>query len=122
MNDLERDTILAALRTWQGHRPNVENTDSDLWKIATNDGEHEAMPYEEIGDLCERLNTAPERTEGCRGCYPTLDEPDIDWCCTCRPIPPCTCEADHGGLFWCPCYVPDEEKQPTPAAPATPGE
>ncbi len=63
MNDLERDTILAALRTWQGHRANVEDTDSGLWKIATNDGEHEAMTHEEIDELCERLNV-PDGGQG----------------------------------------------------------
>ena len=64
MNDTERDTILAALRTWQNHIANVEDTDSDLWKIATDDGEHAAMTHEEINELCERLNVTAETTGG----------------------------------------------------------
>lgn len=61
MNNAERDTILAALRCWQRNSPNVENTDSRLWALATQAGAHDALTSDEIDGLCERLNIDLDR-------------------------------------------------------------
>ena len=62
MNDTERDTMLAALRAWQELIPEICETNSHLWMLATNGGEHDALTHEEIDELCERLNVSQEDT------------------------------------------------------------
>lgn len=70
MTEIERDTILAALRLWQqainpptflhaiSPHPLVKILPTDeLFEIATNGDAHEPMTSEAIDDLCERLNT-----------------------------------------------------------------
>ena len=52
MDDIERDTILAALRFWQSR--DYERT--EFLDIATNGGTHPLMTDEDIDDLCERIN------------------------------------------------------------------
>lgn len=52
--DLERDTILAALRLWQEY-PRLDRTD-ELEDIASNGGEHGLMTVDQIDDLCEKIN------------------------------------------------------------------
>ena len=51
----ERDTILAALRVWQGYvRRGIANAETKA--IATNNGEHELLSIEGIDLLCQDLN------------------------------------------------------------------
>ncbi len=55
MNDRERATVLAALRLWQQTLP--AGIDSGLMDIAREGHRFSELDSEEIGDLCERLNT-----------------------------------------------------------------
>lgn len=59
IDNRERDTILAALRCWQGTKRRTR----DLIEIATDDGAHEALSDLEIEQLCERLNTDHESAD-----------------------------------------------------------
>ncbi len=80
MNERERATVLAALRSWQrdpGPRP------KDLIDIATNGSKHEALTVEQIDELCERLNAgedpnAPQIRELARSQYARDGEIEID--------------------------------------------
>ncbi len=94
----ERDTIiaLAALRLLQQNKlaecfDGCGNAHIDSY------GQQGAAPVtdEEIDTLYERINTDDQ------------------------PLPACTCDADHDGLFYCPCYVTEPA---APAEPSTPGE
>lgn len=52
LSDLERDTVLAALRLWQ----RLGGKDTEEWDIATNGESHDGLGEEQIDELCERLN------------------------------------------------------------------
>jgi hypothetical protein len=55
LNDRELALVLAALRHWQeSHDGRLTN--GALWEIATDGGKFEALGYEEIERLCQRLN------------------------------------------------------------------
>jgi hypothetical protein len=55
LNDRELALVLAALRHWQeSHDGRLTN--SALWEIATDGGKFQALGYEEIERLCQRLN------------------------------------------------------------------
>lgn len=56
INNRQRDTILAALRNYQGTYHRIE-----LTEIATNGGEHTELDAEEIDELCESLNMEHEK-------------------------------------------------------------
>lgn len=59
--EAERDTILAALRFWQGHNQcKVHNRSTELHDIATNSGRHESLTEDELDALCERINCGDE--------------------------------------------------------------
>jgi hypothetical protein len=55
LTNAERDTILAALRRWQGY-PAAREADS----IATNGGKHKPLDNAEIERICKRM-TKKER-------------------------------------------------------------
>ena len=61
LTNLERDTILAALRVYQSfvlhdYQEALTDFDPNLAEIATNGGEHEPLTRDEVGKLCEKLN------------------------------------------------------------------
>lgn len=55
MTDIQRNTILAALRHYQ--RSIADGVPADLAGIATNDGASRAMTPDEIDSLCEALSS-----------------------------------------------------------------
>jgi hypothetical protein len=55
----ELATILAALRYWQGELSDNDGVDALENDIATDGGTLKPLTVEEIGALCERLNTEP---------------------------------------------------------------
>lgn len=58
LDDRQTATVLAALRYWQ--REGLNSSGHEIEKIATNDGEFEAMDAEEIDRLCEEINCGVE--------------------------------------------------------------
>lgn len=57
MKNLQRDTILAALRIYQQQMElNGGVPPMDVDEIATNSGAHEPMTAKEIDSLCEEIN------------------------------------------------------------------
>ncbi len=57
LSDRELATVLAALREWQGILAGEEPAAKEVNDIASDGGRLQPLTVEEIGDLCERLNT-----------------------------------------------------------------
>lgn len=60
LNNVEVDTIIAALRSYQLDMTVLgafDRLDAQIQDLATNDNQHPPMDAEGIDDLCIRLNT-----------------------------------------------------------------